>query len=130
MPESRTGLAQRHSGHNGGLGRWGEAYAAAYVERHGLRVIERNWRCTHGEIDIIALDRGQVVFIEVKTRRDHARGTPLESITAEKLMRLRRLARTWLREHAHTGVVARIDAIAITRPRTGATVVEHVRGLG
>ena len=115
--------------HRSGLGRWGETYAAAYVETLGMRVIERNWRCPEGEIDIIALDRGCVAFIEVKTRRDHQRGTPLESITPAKLARLRRLAGTWLRQHAHTGVSSRIDAIAITRPRTGTTTLQHIRGL-
>lgn len=126
---NRVPTTEEPLSYRSGLGRWGEAYAATYAETLGMRVIERNWRCAEGEIDIVALDRGCVVFIEVKTRRDHQRGTPLESITPAKLARLRRLAGMWLRQHAHAGVSSRIDAIAITRPGTGVTTVQHIRGL-
>ena len=111
------------------LGKLGEDLACAELLRRGYAVCERRYRTRYGEIDIIARESGDVVFIEVKTRRDHQRGTPLESITPAKLARLRRLAGTWLRQHAHTGVSSRIDAIAITRPRTGTTTVQHIRGL-
>lgn len=130
MSESTSTSTRATSSDASGLGRWGEAYAAAFVENQGMRIVARNWRCADGEIDLIALDRGQVVFIEVKTRRDHSRGTPLAAITPAKLTQLQRLAQTWLRQHAGAGITARIDAIAITRPRSGATIVQHVRGLG
>jgi putative endonuclease len=126
---SRTNMSEAQAHSSAGLGRWGEAYAANFLEQQGMRIIERNWRCDLGELDIVAVDRSHVVFVEVKTRRDHSRGTPMEAITSVKLQLLRRLAGRWLGEHADAGLRSRIDAIAITRPRSGPTVVQHVRGL-
>ena len=74
------------------LGREGEQVAAEYLERAGLRVLDRNWRCTEGEIDIVAAERQVMVVCEVKTRSSTRFGTPLEAITRHKQARLRRLA--------------------------------------
>ena len=74
------------------LGRHGEDLAAEYLQQSGLRVIDRNWRCADGEIDIVAVDRRVLVVCEVKTRTGDRFGAPLESISRTKLRRLRRLA--------------------------------------
>ena len=62
------------------LGAWGEAVAARHLERLGMSVLDRNWRCREGEIDIVALDGRTVVFIEVRSRTDTAHGHPAETV--------------------------------------------------
>src|SRR5262249_60354255 len=78
------------------LGREGEQVAAEYLERAGLRVLDRNWRCADGEIDIVAAERQVVVVCEGKTRSGTRFGTPLEAITRHKQARLRRPAARWV----------------------------------
>lgn len=115
--------------HNTELGRRGEQLAADHLIARGLTVIERNWHCRHGEIDLIALDGGgTVVFVEVKTRSGSGYGHPFEAITARKLARMRRLALAWCETAAVRPARIRIDAIAVTLPRgepDGATI-EHL----
>lgn len=114
------------------LGRWGEDHAAAYLTRAGYIIIDRNWRCTQGEIDIIATDGRDTVFVEVKTRSGLRFGHPLEAITTSKLARLQRLARAWCDENPMPDVRAarrsiRIDAVAIVRRPGNTPVVEHLQ---
>jgi putative endonuclease len=109
------------------LGARGEELAAASLTASGMLVIDRNWRCSPGEIDIVALDGEETVFIEVKTRSSVAFGHPLEAITAVKLARLRRLAAAWCEAHPGHAVRIRIDAVAVIAPSTGAPTVEHLR---
>ncbi len=78
------------------LGARGEAAVAAWYEARGYEVVARNWRCREGEIDLIMRLAGTYVFCEVKTRSSTAFGSPLEAVTREKQMRLRRLAARWL----------------------------------
>lgn len=111
------------------LGRWGEEHAAAYLTRAGYRVLARNWRCVLGEIDIIAFDGRDTVFVEVKTRSGTGYGHPLEAITPPKLARLRKLAVAWCEAHPQEPTSRRsirIDAIAILRQTGRAPVVEHL----
>lgn len=108
------------------LGRRGEEIAARYLASRGLAIVERNWRCPQGEIDLIARDGGELVFVEVKTRSSVAFGHPLESITPVKLARLRRLAAAWCDAHPGGHDTIRIDAIAVIAPRAGAVEVEHL----
>lgn len=108
------------------LGRYGEQMAVRYLRERGLDILERNWRCELGEIDIVALDGRCLVVCEVKTRRSTAFGSPIAQVTVAKLARLRRLAATWLQEHdAHVDDV-RIDVIGVLRPRHGACQLEHL----
>ena len=81
---------------SGDLGRFGEAWAVGYLHRLGYRVVERNVRFRSGELDIVAHEGGDLVFIEVKCRRSGAYGTPEESISARRYERLgdRRRANT------------------------------------
>lgn len=108
------------------LGRRGEEIAARYLASRGLAIVERNWRCPQGEIDLIARDGGELVFVEVKTRSSVAFGHPLESITPVKLARLRRLAAAWCDAHPGSHDRIRIDAIAVIAPRVGEVEVEHL----
>lgn len=112
------------------LGAYGEQLAARYLLEHGLEVVERNWRCAHGEVDVVARDGDCMVFCEVKTRRSVRFGDPLEAVDWRKAARLRRLAAAWLREHDARCARVRIDVIAILRPPVGPAVLRHVVGVG
>lgn len=112
------------------LGRDGEDAAVAYLGGRGMTVVERNWRCRHGEIDIVARDGDALVFCEVKTRRGLGFGPPLSAITTRKAARLRLLASLWLAQTGgHRGPV-RIDALGILWGADGLLEVQHLRGIG
>lgn len=117
--------------HNRSLGAYGEDVAARHlVEQRGMQLLDRNWRCSDGEIDLVLRDGAVLVVCEVKTRSSLAYGTPHEAITPAKLARLRRLALAWLRSHGVFAPDVRIDLVAVLRPRRGDPVVDHVAGLG
>ena len=78
------------------LGKRGEDQAAAWYEANGYEVLERNWRCREGELDLIVRRNRTIVFCEVKTRTSDAFGVPAEAITYKKRQRLRHLAAKWL----------------------------------
>ena len=109
------------------LGRRGEQLAASFLEGAGLTIVERNWRCPLGEIDLVARDGDELVFVEVKTRSSIAFGHPLEAITAIKLARLRRLAAAWCEANPGNHDRIRIDALAIVAPHGGPIDIEHLR---
>ncbi len=111
------------------VGQYGEEVAARYLQEAGFAILERNWRCRHGEIDIVALDGAALVVCEVKTRRTDRFGSPFDAVTWRKLSRLRGLAALWLRAHDLRPDEIRIDVVGVVRPRRGAAVVEHVRGV-
>lgn len=112
------------------LGQEGEQAAADYLTRRGFRILDRNWRCADGEIDIVAVDRHSLVVCEVKTRSGTRFGTPLEAVGRVKLGRLRRLGVKWLRAHGVRFDQVRIDVIGLLREDGGDFTVEHVRGVG
>ena len=112
-----------------GLGAYGEQVAAAHLVAEGMTVLDRNWRCPQGEIDIVARDGDVLVVCEVKTRSSTALGHPLEAVTARKADRLRRLAAAWIRERRVHPAEVRIDLVGVLRPARGAAGVEHVRGV-
>jgi putative endonuclease len=112
------------------LGRHGEQLAAEYLERAGFRILDRNWRCAGGEIDIVMVDRRALVACEVKTRSSTQYGTPLEAITRQKVIRLRHLAIAWVRAHGVLFDEVRVDAVEVLRDRRGGFTIEHVRGVG
>lgn len=112
------------------LGRYGETLAARYLTDRGMVVIERNWRCRAGELDIVAVDRRVLVACEVKTRRSCDFGAPIEAVTATKLLRLRRLVGAWLQEHPDHGFAqVRIDVVGVLRPADGPARIEHLVGV-
>lgn len=112
------------------LGRYGESVAARHLGELGMVVLDRNWRCDAGEIDLVLRDGDVLVVCEVKTRTSVDFGTPHEAVTGAKLARLRRLGAAWLTQHDVHPREVRIDLVAILRPRRGPTVIDHVRGLG
>jgi putative endonuclease len=112
------------------LGKSGELAAADYLRSQGMRILDQNWRCAIGEIDIAAVDRHVFVVCEVKTRSGTRCGTPLEAITRNKLRRLRRLAVAWLNAHGVRFDQVRIDVVGILCEGTGGFAIEHVKGVG
>jgi putative endonuclease len=111
------------------IGAYGEEVAVRHLRDLGMAVLERNWRCDEGEIDIVLRDGATLVVCEVKTRTSLVAGTPHEAITEAKLARLKRLGERWAAERGIRPEGIRIDLVAVLRPRAGAAVVEHVRGL-
>lgn len=111
------------------IGEYGERVAREHLVGLGYELLDGNWRCPQGELDIVARDGAALVFCEVKTRRSTAFGDPIEGVTPAKAARLRRLAGHWLREHAIRATEIRIDVIGVLRPRSGPAVIEHLRGV-
>lgn len=113
------------------LGRAGEQRAVDHLAAHGYRILDRNWRCEIGELDVVAV-RGKILaFVEVKTRSSVAFGHPFEAIDDRKRARLWRLVHEWVRTHpaASRGKHLRLQAIGIigTEPTTGS--LEHLTDL-
>ena len=110
------------------LGRYGETIAAELLIDRGYRILERNWRCRHGEIDIIAADGRTLVVCEVKTRSSAEFGEPSEAVDHSKAARLRILAAQYLIDHASGWQDIRFDVVSVMRPSTGPAKVQHLRG--
>ena len=109
------------------LGRWGEHVAATYLEAKGMRVLECNWRCARGEVDIVAQEDDMIVFVEVKTRRGRALGLPEEALTPAKAQRLVMLGEMYLAEHECADVSWRVDLVAVELdPRGKLLRCEHI----
>jgi putative endonuclease len=115
---------------NSALGAYGERVAARHLVEHGLVVLDRNWRCDAGEIDLVLRDGDELVFCEVKTRSGTAYGHPFEAVDHTKAERLVRLAARWIADHGVAAPRVRFDMVGVVRRDRGAAEVEHVRGLG
>lgn len=112
------------------VGQYGERVAARWLVEAGMTVLDRNWRCRHGEIDVLARDGDDLVVCEVKTRRSTSAGTAVEAVTPEKLTRLQELAQEWLKAHpAVTPAGIRFDVVAVSPAERGPARVEHLRGV-
>ena len=116
------------------LGVHGEDLACAELERQGLQVLERNWRCRLGEIDIVAAEVGDagltLVFCEVKCRSGLGFGHPLEAITYAKMRTLRQLAALWLRQHHLKASSIRLDAIGVVLVPGEPASLTHMKAVG
>ncbi len=112
------------------LGRFGEAYAARHLVERGMVLLDRNWRCDAGEIDLVLRDGRVLVICEVKTRSSTAYGSPLEAVSAAKAARLRRLAARWLADHRLRPDHVRIDLVGVLAPPGRTPRVDHVTGVG
>lgn len=110
------------------LGRSGEDAAARHLESLGWQVLERNWRCREGEIDLIAADGATVVIVEVKTRQSTRYGRAIEAVTPTKLARLRGLGARWAAERDVRCASLRIDVVGLERVN-GTWQVDHRRGV-
>lgn len=106
-----------------------EAEAAAYLNKQGLVILARNWRCRTGELDIVAEDSGMLVFIEVRSRSmKETFGTPLESVNARKQRQIQETAQVYLHRYQMYDRQVRFDVIAIRVDREGNVVsLEHIR---
>jgi putative endonuclease len=115
---------------NRALGAYGESLAERHLVAAGMVVLDRNWRCDEGEIDLVLREGDVLVVCEVKTRTGVAFGTPHEAVSDTKLARLQRLGWRWADAHGVHPPDVRVDLVAIVRPRRGASRLEHVRGVG
>jgi putative endonuclease len=95
------------------LGQKGEELAIAKLKELKYKIIERNYRCSLGEIDIIALEKDSLVFVEVKTRASDHFGTPADAVTAHKRRQLSKVALTYLNQKKWHGLPARFDVVAV-----------------
>jgi putative endonuclease len=95
------------------LGRWGEDLATRHLQAADYAIVERNYRCTAGEMDIVTRLGDEWVFVEVKTRRGDSFGLPEDAITPAKAARLLRVAESYLQEHGLLDVDWRVDLIAV-----------------
>ena len=109
------------------LGDFGEERAARYLRRKGYRIVERNYRCRQGEIDIIAERRGFLVFVEVKLRKDERFAEAREFVTAAKQRRVLTAAQIWLAQH-ESSLQPRFDVIEVYAPagERGPVTIEHI----
>ncbi|MFT4287245.1 YraN family protein [Nocardioides sp.] len=111
------------------LGRYGEEIAARHLTGRGMVILDRNWRCDEGELDLVLRDGDTLVVCEVKTRSSPVGGTPHEAISPAKLDRLRRLAERWRAERGLGVAGVRVDLVAVLRLVKGPALVDHVKGL-
>jgi putative endonuclease len=106
------------------LGNAGEDAVAAWYEAAGYAVIDRNWRCREGELDIVLTRGDTLVFCEVKTRASTRFGVPVEAVTRTKQRRLRKLAARWLAEHDVRRRTLRFDVASVMRGTGGQLDIE------
>ena len=108
------------------VGRRGEETAARLLRSRGYKILARNYRCRHGEIDVVAFEGGEFVFVEVKTRLSEEKGSALEAVTAAKQRKLARVAEQYLAERGLDDRPCRFDVVAVSPG--GAEAGEVVRG--
>ncbi|WP_370291475.1 YraN family protein [Nocardioides sp.] len=111
------------------LGAYGEDVALRHLLDRGFVLLDRNWRCASGEIDLVLRDGDDLVVCEVKTRTSLVAGSPHEAVSPAKLERLKLLGELWCEQSGVRPSGVRIDLVAVLRPRRGPAVVEHVAGL-
>ncbi len=109
------------------VGRRGEDAAAAYLDRIGMTVIDRNWRCPAGEVDVVFLDGETLVLCEVKTRTTDAKGTPEAAVTPQKQRRIARIATAYLADAASEPCQVRFDVISIRVLAEDRALLRHHR---
>jgi putative endonuclease len=107
------------------LGKEGERLAERYLQKKGYKLVERNYRCAGGELDLIVLDRRVVVFVEVKTRTGHGFGTPLEAVEFRKQRKMIQAAQFFLAVKGLQQRDARFDVVGVSWAGRE-VVVEHI----
>lgn len=108
------------------LGYLGERAAEKFLKRKGYKIVARSLRVRGGELDLVAIDRRTIVFVEVKTRSSLNAGTPAEAIDARKEARMTRAAMLFLKRHSLEGYSCRFDAVAITwQDKSKQPQIEH-----
>jgi putative endonuclease len=113
------------------VGKTGEERAKEFLLQQGYAIVETNYRCALGEIDIVALDGDTTVLVEVRTKTSLAYGSPEESITAAKARRLRRMAQSYLQSQRRSGNACRIDLVAVILDRETHEVlsIKQIKGI-
>ena len=109
------------------LGERGESIAVAYLKGQKFTIVERNFRCKAGEVDIVAREGKTLVFVEVKTRRTSVYGPPQLAVTSFKQRQISKAALTWLAKKRLFGSSARFDVIAIVVTDHEVPQIEHIR---
>lgn len=109
------------------LGRYGEELARDHLVYSGFLILDANWRCPIGELDIVAMDGKRLVFCEVKTRSSTWFGEPIEAIDEAKARRIHALAARWISEHRVHATSVRYDVISIIAPRGQRPEVTHLK---
>jgi putative endonuclease len=116
--------------HKKNLGQLGEKLAAEFLQKHGLKILERNFKCHGGEIDLIAEEQsGMLVFVEVRTRAGKSFGTASESITPWKTKKLITAAWMWLNKHNRAESPWRLDVVTLDRTGTNQFQLQYFPGM-
>ena len=110
------------------VGAYGERVAMRTLALLGMEILDRNWRCPDGELDIVARGHAVIVFCEVKTRRSRWYGEPLDAVDPTRVRRLRAAASAWLAAHPQHRGELRFDVICVWPQRRGPARVEHLVG--
>jgi putative endonuclease len=110
------------------LGKWGEDKAAEFLQRQGYRIIERDWKSGRRDIDIIATDGNEVVFVEVKTRRNRLYGEPEEAVDYRKLQNLRLAINHYIKYRRIDNEV-RFDIISVVGMIGREPEIDHIKGV-
>ncbi len=111
----------------GAIGRIGEDLAAGHLEKAGFKILVRNYRQKIGEIDIIAEDRGTLVFVEVKTRKNLSFGPPFAAVTEKKQKQIGRVAQDYLCRNRLFNRPARFDVVSVLLQEDREPVIEVVQ---
>lgn len=112
------------------VGKWGEETAARYLEDKGYTIVARHFTHRIGEIDIVAVKGGRVIFVEVKTRTNNRFGAPEESIGYHKQEKLRRTADVYMLKHRLHNTPYQIDSVAVMYdPMTKQTTIRHLENV-
>jgi putative endonuclease len=120
-----SGEKPRPQGKNKALGRRGEEAAARFLYKRGYEIIERNWKCFAGEVDLIARDGDALVFVEVKTRSDASHGFPSEAVTAKKRDKYERIALAYVSNHDLGEMIVRFDVISVVVCGADRALLKH-----
>ncbi len=107
------------------FGRYGEQLAKTYLEQNGYQIVITNWRCSIGEIDIVAQQGNMLVFVEVRSRHMDSTEASFESITKRKQLKMSNAAEAYISEHQLENQVWRIDVIGVAIPRSGKAIIDH-----
>lgn len=107
------------------VGRAGEQAAARFLKSAGYKIIERNYKCPLGEIDIIARDREVVVFVEVKTLSTDSEADPEVHVNTPKMRQIEKTARAWLSSKREPDIACRFDVVSVVMPQSGEPKIRH-----
>jgi putative endonuclease len=117
----------RQKSSNSSFGEMGESIAATFLKGAGFSIVERNFRCVCGELDIVARDGRTIVFIEVKCRNNQIYGPPQLAVTPFKQRQISKAALVWLSKRRLYDAEARFDVVAIVLHDDDLPEIEHIR---